>query len=129
MDWDDLEAKKDYEKYVQYSRTKLANHLLAFKLARLLSGTGVTSNVLEPGVIQTKLLAAGGFSGAPVQQGAVASVFLAQDESLERVSGSYFSNVAKKLQPTSESGREDFQDRLWDVSEEMCKRLGGILEN
>ncbi|VDK20449.1 unnamed protein product [Anisakis simplex] len=54
--WDDMESRKDYEKYVQYSRTKLMHHMTAFKLARLVEGTGVTCNVLEPGVIETKLL-------------------------------------------------------------------------
>lgn len=51
-----MEAKKHYEKYEQYSRTKLMVHMTAFKLARLLDNTGVTCNVLEPGVIETKLL-------------------------------------------------------------------------
>lgn len=31
-------------------------HLLTFKLARLFNKSGITCNVLEPGVIETKLL-------------------------------------------------------------------------
>lgn len=56
MDWSDLESKKRYEKYEQYSRTKLMLHMTTFKLSRILENSGVTCNVLEPGVIETKLL-------------------------------------------------------------------------
>lgn len=92
----------------------------------MLRGTGVTSNVLEPGVIQTKLLAAGGFSGASVTQGAIAPVFLAQDKTVTNVTGAYFNNKATRIEPTSDSLRADYQDRLWNISEEMCRRLGVI---
>lgn len=50
MAWDDLQAEKQYEKYLQYSQSKLANHLFTFALSRRLKETGVTCNVLEPGV-------------------------------------------------------------------------------
>ncbi|VDM99706.1 unnamed protein product, partial [Onchocerca ochengi] len=56
LDWSDLQSSRNYEKYTQYSRTKLMIHLMTFKLARLFSGSGVMCNVLEPGVIETKLL-------------------------------------------------------------------------
>ncbi|KRY72199.1 WW domain-containing oxidoreductase [Trichinella pseudospiralis] len=52
IDWDDLMGETDYEKYKQYSRTKLMNHMFTFALARRLAGTEVTCNVYEPGVLR-----------------------------------------------------------------------------
>uniref|UniRef100_A0A0M3IK67 WW domain-containing oxidoreductase n=1 Tax=Ascaris lumbricoides TaxID=6252 RepID=A0A0M3IK67_ASCLU len=53
IDWDDIMAEQEYDKYLQYSRTKLMNHLTAFALHRLLVRQGchfrVTSNVVELG--------------------------------------------------------------------------------
>ncbi|VDK37122.1 unnamed protein product [Anisakis simplex] len=46
-------AEQEYDKYLQYSRTKLMNHLTAFALHRLLVQQKcqfrVTSNVVELG--------------------------------------------------------------------------------
>jgi hypothetical protein len=39
--------------------------------------------VLEPGVVETKLLRNGGFSGSPVSQGARAPIFLASHPNVE----------------------------------------------
>lgn len=124
MDWQDMMATKGYEKYKQYSRTKLMNHMMAFALARRLQGSGVTCNVLEPGVIQTKLLAAGGYSGASVESGAVSSVHLAQSPEVEGVTGKYFNSNKRQIQANDESKQEDCQERLWKLSEEMCTKFG-----
>ena len=46
----------NYDKYVQYSRTKLLNMQYAFHLAAKHGALGIECMCLEPGVIQTKLL-------------------------------------------------------------------------
>jgi NAD(P)-dependent dehydrogenase (short-subunit alcohol dehydrogenase family) len=52
-----MQSIREYEKYTQYSRTKLMNVMYAFHVARRHGGTaGVQAMALEPGVIQTKLL-------------------------------------------------------------------------
>ncbi len=53
-----MEMRNNYEKYTQYSRTKLMNHMTAFALARRLrqKAPQLACVVLEPGVIETKLL-------------------------------------------------------------------------
>ena len=42
-----------YSPYKAYGRSKLANILFCFELARRLEGTGVTANCLHPGVVRT----------------------------------------------------------------------------
>lgn len=130
IDWNDLMAEKDYEKYLQYSRSKLMNHLFTFALARRFASDpeiekgSMTANVLEPGVVETKLLRAGGYSGAPVEQGAVTSVYLAQSKDVEGVSGLYFNNSKRKTEPWAPSKDEEAQEKLWKMSEDLCQKLG-----
>jgi len=129
MDWNDLMAEKNYEKTTQYSRSKLMNHLFAFALARRFANDSeirkgeMTCNVLQPGVIGTKLCRAGGYSGGPVESGAVTPVYLAQASEVDGVNGQYF--ASKKItEPSTESRDESAQEKLWQISEDLCKKLG-----
>jgi len=56
LDFDDLQMTRRFDGFDAYGRSKLANVLFTFALARRLKGTGVTANALHPGVIATKLL-------------------------------------------------------------------------
>ncbi len=62
IDFDDLQGEKGYRGAKAYSRSKLANVLFTYELARRLRGTGVTVNCLHPGVVGTNL--GSGVSGA-----------------------------------------------------------------
>ncbi|KRY21612.1 Retinol dehydrogenase 14 [Trichinella patagoniensis] len=114
IDWDDLMGENDYEKYKQYSRTKLMNHMFTFALARRLAGTKVTCNVYEPGVVETKLLRAGGYHGAHPITGARTAVYLVESEEVSNVSGEYFDRRQKKIEAELESRLENIQEKLWD---------------
>ncbi|KRX85346.1 Retinol dehydrogenase 14 [Trichinella sp. T6] len=114
IDWDDLMGENDYEKYKQYSRTKLMNHMFTFALARRLAGTKVTCNVYEPGVVDTKLLRAGGYHGAHPITGARTAVYLVESEEVSNVSGEYFDRRQKKIEAELESRLENIQEKLWD---------------
>ena len=46
-------AKHDYDRRQAYAKSKLANILFAFELARRLEGTEIVSNVVDPGVAAT----------------------------------------------------------------------------
>jgi NAD(P)-dependent dehydrogenase (short-subunit alcohol dehydrogenase family) len=108
--------------YGAYAASKLANILFTFELAARLAGSGVTANVLHPGVISTKLLKEGfGASGASVEEGAATSVHLACAPELKDVSGRYF--AASREGQVAPSARDvEAQRRLWEVSE----RLAGL---
>jgi len=128
MDFDDLNCdNKPYEKYEQYSRSKLANMMMAYAMARRLEAADapVTCNVLEPGVVETKLLRNGGFSGSPVSQGARAPIFLASHPNVEGVSGKYFSCTCDIIGSAKMASDMDDQERLWKISEDMINQKLG----
>lgn len=129
IDFDDLQAERNYQPKAVYSRSKLANILFTYELARRLSGSGVTANTLNPGVVATKMLAdymgvpiAGGALartfGAKPEEGAETGIYLASSPEVETVTGKYF----ERKQQTA-SSRESYDEatarRLWEVSERL----------
>jgi NAD(P)-dependent dehydrogenase (short-subunit alcohol dehydrogenase family) len=52
VDFDDLQGEK-YSGQHAYNASKLANVMFTYELARRLQGTGVTANMLHPGVVRT----------------------------------------------------------------------------
>src|SRR5205085_1736413 len=91
-----------------YGQSKLANGLFARELARRLTGTTTTSNVLHPGYIKTKIQyvdvplytrayfwLAGLFYSSKlfektVPQGAATTCYVAANPDLAKVNGAYF---------------------------------------
>ena len=53
IDFDDLQGARKYSGQQAYNQSKLANVMFTYELARRLEGTGVTANVLHPGVTRT----------------------------------------------------------------------------
>jgi NAD(P)-dependent dehydrogenase (short-subunit alcohol dehydrogenase family) len=130
LDFDDLQSAKAYHARRVYSRTKLANVLFTYELARRLRSSGVTANCLHPGVIATNVLGnylgrrrffhflAKLVGGSP-EKGARTSLYLATAPELAGVTGRYFLNGAPaKSSPHSHD--EQAAKRLWNVSAEMC---------
>ncbi|CDW56784.1 oxidoreductase, short chain [Trichuris trichiura] len=129
MDWDDLMAMRNYQKYAQYSRTKLANHMFAFALARRLENTGVTCNVYEPGVVATKLLRAGGYSSSDEPlTGSHTAVYLVESDEVANVNGCFFNKEQTKIEPSAESSSVELQEKLWQISVQLCNDKGVKLE-
>ena len=56
IDFDDLQSERGFDGWQAYANTKLANVLFSNVLAEQLTGTGVVSNSLCPGLIDTNLL-------------------------------------------------------------------------
>jgi retinol dehydrogenase-14 len=127
LDFDDLGFERGYAIMKAYSRSKLANVLFSAELARRLAGTGVTSNSLHPGAVDTNI-----WSGAPgwakpviglvrrpffisAVKGAERIVQLVADPGLEGVSGAYFES-GRQVAPSSLARDEALARRLWDVS-------------
>ena len=129
LDFDDLQSERRYIPFRVYGRSKLANILFTYELARRLEGTGVTANCLHPGVVRTGF--AQGEKGAtgmffrlirPLmltpRKGAETLVYLAASPQVAGVSGHYF--VGKK---PVRSHRRTYDTaaarRLWTVSAAM----------
>lgn len=116
IDFDDLNFERSFNGYGAYAASKLANVLFAFALAERWQADGITSNALHPGVIATKLLAAGFKStGGSLSEGAATSVYLASSPEVETITGEYFDH--KRVAAPSAAARDrDLQRRLWEVS-------------
>jgi NAD(P)-dependent dehydrogenase (short-subunit alcohol dehydrogenase family) len=131
IDFDDLQSERSYGPVRVYSRTKLANVLFTYELARRLQGTTVTANCLHPGVVATKLLADGmgmpsalrsttRLIGSKPEKGAKTSIYLAASPEVEGVSGKYFIRQ-KAVESSKGSYDENMASRLWGVSAELTE--------
>lgn len=132
LDFNDLGFERGYWIMKAYCRSKLANVLFANELARRLAGTGVTSNSVHPGAVETYI-----WSGAPLwtqpyialflrprfisaAAGAANVVRLAVDPEFEGVTGQYFEE--DRLVPPSPLAQDaSLASRLWDVSESLTR--------
>ena len=130
LDFDDLGFERGYTIMKAYARSKLANVLFAAELARRLAGTGVTSNSVHPGAVDTNI-----WSGAPLwakpiirfalrrsfvsaDEGAAHVVRLAADPDLAGVSGCYF-DKGQPVSPAPLATDPAVAARLWDVSAKL----------
>nr|CAD7452040.1 unnamed protein product [Timema tahoe] len=99
---DNLNGEKSFNWMTVYANSKLANLLTSNHLAKILEGTGVTSNCLHPGVIVTGI-----WRHVPsglrqvllfflrmvlkdAVEGAQTTLYLAVSEQMEGVTGKYF---------------------------------------
>lgn len=98
----DLSTFRGFEKYNMgkaYNQSKLGTVMFAMELAKRLEGTGVTSNVLHPGVVSTDIMRDMpklmtkiiGLMLASPEKGARTTLMLATDKGLETVTGKYYS--------------------------------------
>jgi NAD(P)-dependent dehydrogenase (short-subunit alcohol dehydrogenase family) len=127
--FDNLQGEKWYNGWLAYARSKLANILFTRELAKRLAGTGVTANVLHPGIVASRIA----YNNGPllrcimtltrpftlsVERGAQTSVYLAASPDVEGVTGKYFENC-KIVRSSSVSYDEVLAQLLWDVSEKQ----------
>jgi NAD(P)-dependent dehydrogenase (short-subunit alcohol dehydrogenase family) len=128
INFDDLNAKNGYDSNA-YSNSKLANVMFTYELARRLEGTGVTANVLHPGVVRTGFgKNTNGFMRVAIslitpfllapEQGADTVVYLASSPEVEGITGQYWYK-RKAVKSSAASHDVNVQQRLWTVSEQM----------
>ncbi|MCS4538977.1 MAG: SDR family oxidoreductase [Thaumarchaeota archaeon] len=125
IDFDNLQGERGYSGFTAYSRSKLADIMFTYELARRIEGNNVTANCLHPGVVRTNLgknnwwmfrLALtlfAPFLPSP-EGGARTSIYLATSRDVEGVTGKYF--VKEKEAKSKASYDEGVSERLWDVS-------------
>ncbi len=134
IDFDDLEGARSYRPMHIYGRSKLANILFTYELARRLEGTGVIVNCLHPGGVATGLGLNNGaiarllarlihpFLRTP-EEGARTQVYLASSPEVEGVSGAYFVDC-KPAKSSPESYDASVARRLWETSARMTGTHG-----
>jgi len=130
IDFKDLGFKKGYFGMRAYARSKLANILFTFELAKRLEGSGVTANAVHPGHIASDIWKTNfGILGPALkwfmslialspEEGAENTIYLASSPEVANISGKYFI----KKQPAQPSLRA--QDpatalQLWNLSLEL----------
>jgi WW domain-containing oxidoreductase len=134
IDFDDLQANRNYSPGRAYAQSKLANVLFSLELARLLKGTRITSNSLHPGVIDTNIarnvsaLSRRAFglwarlAGKNVAEGAATSCYVATSPLLGSTSGQYFEDCnAVTVSGDNHMHDSDMASRLWLASEELTR--------
>jgi len=130
IDLDDLQMEKQFDGWTAYANTKLANVMFSNLLAEKLNGTGVVSNSLCPGLVDTGLLANNRVFGPErmkflqprmrtPEEGAITPVYLATAAEAEQLSGAFFmkSHGAGKT-PLRIHWDVDLAQQLWDASAE-----------
>jgi len=130
LDFDDLQARQRFDGYRTYMRSKMANLLFTYELARRLEDTGVTVNAAAPGLVTTALgLQDGGMSalmkrvmnalmGVSPEVGARAIIYLATSPEVEGLNGQYFAKN-KVVASSAASHDQAAAARLWQISAEL----------
>jgi NAD(P)-dependent dehydrogenase (short-subunit alcohol dehydrogenase family) len=131
MNFDDLMFERGWNPWRAYGQSKLANILFTFELARRLEGTGVTANVLHPGMVRSHfglgfqgwmswvLRAVYAFGISP-ESGAATTVYLASSPEVEGVSGRYFAK-RRPIAPSRDALDPAAARRLWEISEDLVR--------
>jgi NAD(P)-dependent dehydrogenase (short-subunit alcohol dehydrogenase family) len=121
--WDDLQLERDYTDHRAYSLSKLASIAFTLRLARRLEGSTVTTNCLDPGTVDTKMLRAGWSCGGIPVSAADDEYWLVRDavSGGDSFSGLYFVG-RRPTSPPLPAGDPESQDRLWAVLEEQARR-------
>jgi len=133
IDFADLQGAQRYSFTKAYGQSKLAQVYFTYELASQLENTGVTVNVLHPGVVASNFNdgmkgiahVIGGviyfLVGINAEKGARTTLYLATSPEVEGVSGKYFSNGKQTL-----SSRLSYdvavRQRLWNVSQELLRQ-------
>ncbi len=137
IDFADLQGERRYSGSRAYARSKLANVLFTYELARRLEGTTATVNCLHPGIIAgssfgrnypgyiqpaLRLLAALPLPFiTSVEDGATTSLYLASSPEVATVTGRYFVKC-RPVRSAAATYDRAAQGRLWEVS----ARLTGL---
>ncbi len=130
MDFADLEYKRRYFGMKAYARSKLANILFTYELARRLEGSAVTVNALHPGHIATDIWRTNfsligpllkwimGFFAITPEEGAKTSIYLASSPEVEGLTGQYYVKQ-EVVQSSPMSYDQNLARQLWRVSEQL----------
>lgn len=130
LDLDDLNLENgEFSSFGALKPSKLALILFTRELAKRLAGTGVTANVLEPGLAKTGqmddqswlLRAAIHLISSTPEKCARTSVFLASDPRVESVSGKYFSKCREVPISGPQLNDELLWKQLWERSAQLCR--------
>ncbi len=129
FEFDNLNGEKKYRGFRAYQKSKLANVMFTYELAKKVKDSGITANCLHPGFVASKFgnnnnfLWRGiiGFAKAltaiNVKKGAKNSIYLACSDDVKDISGRFFSNCEVK-KGSGKAKNEEHNQKLWEISED-----------
>lgn len=118
-----------YDGRAAYARSKLANVLFTYELARRLEGTGISVNAVHPGIVRTNIGQNNNLLirvlsrlfhlfSTPPEEGVKTVVYLASAPELRGTGGAYF--YEERPVPTSPLSHDaGLRRELWQLSEEL----------
>ena len=124
IDFADPMAKEgEYDGFLAYRQSKLAQIMFTFELAERLRGAGtddLTVNALHPATLMDTQMVRASFVRAmsEVSEGSEALARLVGEPELDGVSGRYFDQL-EEGEPHPQAYDQDARRRLWDLSEEL----------
>jgi NAD(P)-dependent dehydrogenase (short-subunit alcohol dehydrogenase family) len=123
LDLDDLMLERDYNAYLAYARSKLAQVMFTIELSERLDGRDITVNALHPATLmETKMVTGEGTRPrSSVEEGVEATLRLVAAPDLDGVTGRFFDGTRESV-ADGQAYDADARRRLWEVSE----RLTGI---
>lgn len=129
IDPDRLVLGRDWTMVRAYGQSKLALMMATFALAKRLEGTGVTANVVHPGLVATGLVRTGGIIGlvwrcmAPFalseEQGADTALYAALAPEMAAASGLYLKN-RRAVPPNRRALDPVLVERVWAATQSLA---------
>ena len=132
FEFDNMNGEKSYSGFDTYKKSKLANVMFTYELAKRIEGTGITTNCLHPGFVSTNfgknnniiwrnaIRLAMMLTAISVKDGAKTSIHLACSDEVKNVTGKFFANTQVK-KGSSKAKNEEHNLKLWELSEEFVK--------
>ena len=119
LHFDDINLRDGFNGMVAYCQSKLATVLFTQELARRTQGSSLVTYAVDPGAVQTKLLANTGFTPKSKSPEEAVGSWLAAVLAPERngSSGSYFGPDGRLSDPSTHD--QKLAARLWTMSEKQ----------
>jgi len=129
FEFDNLNGEKKYRGFRAYQKSKLANVMFTYELAKKVKDSGITANCLHPGFVASKFGNNNNFlwrgiisffkalSAINVKKGAKNSIHLACSDDVKDISGRFFSNCEVK-KGSGKAKNEEHNQKLWEISED-----------
>lgn len=142
IDFSKFTTGDGYNAVYAYGQSKLANILFSNEVATRYNNTGLTSNSLHPGMIQTDLMrhinnAIGknywlqlltpffsliNLACMNADQGALTTLYVATSPDMRGVNGKYFQPVAMLTAPSAHATNTTLQQLLWTETEKITRK-------
>ncbi len=132
-------SAKDWDRKTAYAKSKLANIMFAYELARRTAGTTITCNAFDPGGVATRLGLNNGLKAwmkhllyyalkrqlLSARKGADTLVYLATDESVRGQTGRYY-HQRREVRSSPASYDQAKAEELWRLSVKMSGLDGSL---